>query len=321
MAALRCTAARHQRTAFPRDVSFSIALGLLFAVLALSTPAASVSVNVMEYGNNDVIVNSLDTGFKVLMLIGTSPSMFDARAFVVGAFPLYAAADSAITSMDKVIMVNWCAATEGHLNDTMSCPEGRSYNDYTYYSSVFVQMSFPSWNGSTVPSPVNVKLDSLKVISQIAVSSFAGIHNPDGDGSSKGPMFIIDITNENVAAYAVFGVLVSVVAIALIITCVCICKHDNAMADASKSVIDNAIEKLRSKRHLSRKGDATVTNLSDHYNINMDVAVVEPPLPPTTQASATAGLNPRESNGTSAVPPASRTADEQEMREIKAQQV
>lgn len=317
------TAGKGKHAASRTSTLLGVAVGFLFASLAFSVVAADVSVNASAYANNDVIVNGMDSGLKVVMLATTTPRLFDARDFVVKAYPLYAKADRAITSMDKVIMVGWCAKKKSDLNSSMSCLNGSKYNDDPTYSYVFIQMRFPSWSNSTVASPSLVDLSSLNVSKQMDVSSFAGTYNPD-KGPSTDPGYITHISYNSTAVYAVFGVLVAVVVIVLIITCVCICKRDNAMADANKSIIDKAITTLRSDRQKSRSGSVNPTNFAEHYNMQSDTLTIGPttpkPMLPTTAASATGPLSQREGSNTYPSPPDSRTAVEREMQEIKARQ-
>ncbi|KPA86918.1 hypothetical protein ABB37_00952 [Leptomonas pyrrhocoris] len=307
------------------DTFLSVTLGLLLAVLALSVSAADVTYNATAYANNDITVNTIDSGKMVVMIVNTTPSVFNARSFVVSAYPLYAAADTAITSMDKVIMVGWCAKTTTELNSSLSCLNGTKFNDDPSYPYVFVQMRFPSWNGSTVASPNLVNLDGLKVVKQLAVSSFAGTYDPDKNTTSGGLGYITNISYNTAEVYAVFGVLLAVVVITLIVICVCICRRDNAMANVSKNIIDKAIDTLRSNRLKSHTGVATTgsngsNNYAAHYNVNGEVATYGAPSIPSMPTTTVSNANQREGSNMYASPPDSHGALEREMQEMKARQ-
>lgn len=299
------------------DSVLGVVLGLL---LAVATVVAGVSVNANDYGNNDVTVNTINSGAMVVMIADVTPSAFNARSFVTSAYPLYVAANPAITSMNGVVMVGWCAKKETVLNSSLSCLNGSKFNDDSSYPYVFIQMRFPTWD-STAASPANVDLSSLKVLSQLAVTSFVGTYDPDKNTSVIDSSYITNISYNSAAVYAVFGVLVGVVVIALIITCVCICKRDNAMASVNKNIIDKAINKLRSDRHKpGRDNAAGANNFAAHYNLNGDAGMTGPLSPAVMPATTTAGLGPREGSNTYASPPDSRMA-EREMQEMKARQM
>lgn len=302
------------------DTVIGVALGLLLAIAALSVSAADVSVNITAYGNNDVTVGTLSSSSLVVMIAEIVPKTFNAHDFVLNAYPLYAKANPAVTSLNDVVMVGWCAKQTKELNNTLSCPYGSKYNDDTSYPYVFIQMRFPGWSSGSVALPSDVDLTSLKVLSQLAVTSFAGTSDPDTNSTNSSSGYIEIISYNGAAVYAVFGVLFGGVMIALIITCVCICRRDNAMANVNRSIIDKAINKLRSDRHKPHSTSSGLSNFADHYNINGDAGTMGPSasavMPATTAAVS---LPPREGSYTYPSPPDSRVA-EREMQEIKARQ-
>ncbi|KAL7701827.1 hypothetical protein N2W54_004272 [Lotmaria passim] len=311
MTASHDAAAKRKHAGSRLDALLGALTCVLLTALTLSASAAGVSVNATAYANNDITVNTINSGLMVMMIANAQPSAFNPRTFVVKAYPLYAAADGAIVSMNNVIIVNWCAKKTNELNSSMSCADGRELNNVTY-PYVLIQMRFPAWAGSKLAEPSLVDLSSLNVVKQLAVKSLPGIYDPDTNKTSGGLGYITEISYNTAAVYAVFGVLLGIVVIVLVVTIVCVCRTDRKMATANKSIIDRAINTLRSDRNMLHT--VNITNIPEH-NVNNDASTAGPVSSPMTLHQ------PREGNNTYSSPPANGAAMDQEMQEIKARQM
>ena len=190
MTASHDAAAKRKHAGSRLDALLGALTCVLLTALTLSASAAGVSVNATAYANNDITVNTINSGLMVMMIANAQPSAFNPRTFVVKAYPLYAAADGAIVSMNNVIIVNWCAKKTNELNSSMSCADGRELNNVTY-PYVLIQMRFPAWAGSKLAEPSLVDLSSLNVVKQLAVKSLPGIYDPDTNKTSGGLGYLL----------------------------------------------------------------------------------------------------------------------------------
>lgn len=268
---------------------------LLAAVMcALSTPTtATVSYNASEYVNADVAVNALQGAQKVVLLAKTSPSDFDGNSFSATLYKLYAAADSAITSLSCVSLVNWCGVAVSTLNNTMSCTSGSANNQNASYTNVYMQVQLCGWAKTTALTPNLVDLTSAGVTSSLMVTNFPGIADPDKNTTGTDGSYISNITSNSAALYAVFGVLIGVAVLSLVGVAVCVCVCDSRHANRNRSIIDRAIQAVRGDK--KRQGGVTFT---EYYNLGADTTGPTPAPTPsystTMKPTGTDGYTSRE---------------------------